>query len=260
MRPLVSISPNRNLMPAPRRNVLRKMRTTYSNTSRPDILTKIGSTGFTWDAAGNLTFTGATHPDRGRHLTWTEDNRLIRVTDDTAPQYLSYYRYDAGGERTYKLVYENTNTRPPYVFHGATMYPSPFLVITPAGYTKHYYAGTERIAAQVGKGRFGDLNYIFVNPDSVAAKLTAVNGIATYLASYASPKFTYLNTLPILSTKEKEIYYYHTDHLGSSAWITDSLGIAVQHLAYLPWGETFVSQKTSNFSTIFTFSGKEKDE
>ncbi len=135
-----------------------------------------------------------------------------------------------------------------------------FLVITPTGYTMHYYAGTERFAAQVGKGRFGDLNYIFVNPDSVAAKLTAVNGIATYLASYASPKFTYLNTLPILSTTEKEIYYYHTDHLGSSAWITDSLGVAVQHLAYLPWGEPFVTQKTGNFNPTYTFSGKERDE
>ena len=28
----------------------------------------------------------------------------------------------------------------------------PFLVITPTGYTKHYYAGTERIAARVDKG------------------------------------------------------------------------------------------------------------
>ena len=232
----------------------------YSNTSRPNILTKIDNTGFTWDAAGNLTFTGATHPDRGRHLTWTEDNRLIKVTEDLDPQYHSFYRYDANGERTYKLVYKQGLTRPPYVFQNATMYPNPFLVITPEGYTKHYYAGTERIAAQVGKGRFGDLNYIFVNPDSVAAKLTAVNGIATYLASYASPKFTYLNTLPILSTTEKEIYYYHTDHLGSSAWITDSLGVAVQHLAYLPWGEPYVTQKTGNFNPTYTFSGKEKDE
>jgi len=32
----------------------------------------------------------------------------------------------------------------------------PFLVITPEGYTKHYYAGTERIAAQVGKGKFNN--------------------------------------------------------------------------------------------------------
>ena len=64
---------------------------------------------------------------------------------------------------------------------------------------------------------------------------------------------------PSLNTTAAEIYYFHPDHLGSSAWVTDTLGHAVQHLGYLPWGETFVSQKTSNFSTIFTFSGKERD-
>lgn len=31
----------------------------------------------------------------------------------------------------------------------------PFLVITPTGYTKHYYAGT---AAQIGKGNFNTVN------------------------------------------------------------------------------------------------------
>ena len=120
--------------------------------------------------------------------------------------------------------------------------------------------GTERIAAQIGKGKFANVNTSIANADSTAAKLTAVNSIAPYLANYATPQFTYLNTLPILSTTEKEIYYYHTDHLGSSAWITDSLGIAVQHLAYLPWGEPFVTQKTGNFNPTYTFSGKERDE
>ncbi len=232
----------------------------YSNTSRPDLLTYVGDKFFAWDAAGNLTFAGTNRPRRGRNLTWTEDNRLIKVTEDLDPQYHSFYRYDAGGERTYKLVYRHKDSRPPYVFHGATMYPSPFLVITPEGYTKHYYAGTERIAAQIGKGKFNNVNSSIANADSTAAKLTAVNGIAPYLASYATPKFTYLNTLPALSSTAKEKYNTHTDHLGSSAWITDSLGVAVQHLAYLPWGETFVSQKTGNFSTIYTFSGKERDE
>ena len=213
------------------------------------------------NAAGNLTFAGTNRPRRGRNLTWTEDNRLIKVTEDVAPKYHSFYRYDAGGERTYKLVYNDVSSsyRPRYDFVGATMYPNPFLVITPEGYTKHYYAGTERIAAQIGKGKFNNINTSIANADSTAAKLTAVNSIAPYLANYATPQFTYLNILPILSTTEKEIYYYHTDHLGSSAWITDSLGVAVQHLAYLPWGEPYVTQKTGNFNPMFTFSGKEKD-
>lgn len=232
----------------------------YASNNRPDILTSIGSTEFGWNAAGNLIFMGEGRT--ARRLTWTEDNRLIKVTEDVAPKYHSFYRYDAGGERTYKLVYNDVSSsyRPRYDFVGATMYPNPFLVITPEGYTKHYYAGTERIAAQIGKGRFNNVNTSIANADSTTAKLTAVNSIATYLANYATQKFAYLNTLPILNTTEKEIYYYHTDHLGSSAWITDSLGVAVQHLAYLPWGEPFVTQKTGNFNPTYTFSGKERDE
>jgi len=65
--------------------------------------------------------------------------------------------------------------------------------------------------------------------------------------------------LPVLSTTDKEIYYYHTDHLGSSSWLTDNSGVGVQHFAYLPWGEPYVTQKTGNFNPTYTFSGKEKD-
>ena len=108
--------------------------------------------------------------------------------------------------------------------------------------SKHYYAGTERIAAQIGKGKFANVNSSICDPRDTQDKLTEVNGIATCLVNYATPKFTYLNTLPILNTTQKEVYYYHTDHLGSSAWITDSVGVAVQHFAYLPWGEPYVTQ------------------
>ena len=48
-------------------------------------------------------------------------------------------------------------------------------------------------------------------------------------------------------------------HLGSSSWITDIHGRTVQHLYYLPWGEDFVNQRTSSFSSMYTFSAKEKD-
>ena len=51
----------------------------------------------------------------------------------------------------------------------------------------------------------------------------------------------------------------HPDHLGSSFWITYTDGSAVQHLHYLPWGEDFVDQRTGSFSSMYTFSAKEKD-
>ena len=57
----------------------------------------------------------------------------------------------------------------------------------------------------------------------------------------------------------KENYFYHPDHLGSSSWIREKSGYSAQHLHYLPWGEDFVDQRTTNYAARFTFSAKEKD-
>ena len=59
---------------------------------------------------------------------------------------------------------------------------------------------------------------------------------------------------------ETEQYFYHPDHLGSSSFITDAHGEGYQHLQYLPFGETSVSQKLSSWTTPYQFSAKEKDE
>ena len=58
---------------------------------------------------------------------------------------------------------------------------------------------------------------------------------------------------------ESDMYFYHTDHLGSSSWITDASGAVNQHLQYLPYGEDFVYQRNSSWAVPYTFSGKEKD-
>ncbi len=70
-----------------------------------------------------------------------------------------------------------------------------------------------------------------------------------------------------LDDAEDELYFTHSDHLGSSSFITvrqahctaDASGEAVQHLQYLPFGESFVSQTSTSWQTRYTFSGKEKD-
>jgi RHS repeat-associated protein len=70
-----------------------------------------------------------------------------------------------------------------------------------------------------------------------------------------------------LNQTEDLLYFTHSDHLGSSIFITvrqahctaDASGEAVQHLQYLPFGESFVSQTSSSWQTRYSFSGKEKD-
>ena len=58
---------------------------------------------------------------------------------------------------------------------------------------------------------------------------------------------------------EPDVYFYHSDHLGSASWITDNGGLAVQHLQYLPYGERYVDQRAAGYHERFTFTGKEKD-
>ena len=45
-------------------------------------------------------------------------------------------------------------------------------------------------------------------------------------------------------------------HLGSASWITDSRGVAVQHIQYLPYGEPYIKQHPFGYSERFTFTGK----
>ena len=43
------------------------------------------------------------------------------------------------------------------IFDGLTVYPSPYIVLTEKQYTKHYYAGTERLATVIGGGGLGEI-------------------------------------------------------------------------------------------------------
>ena len=261
---------------------------------------------FRWDGAGNLGQISVAKPkgrfETGRFLFWTEDNRMHTAVDE---KYYSYYAYDHSGERRLKLTGDNisldVNADFMYAFSvlkNITLYPSAYMVLSNHGYTKHYYAGAERVAARVGDGgldAFGpcistypeitekadsvfhkSLNQIYtrkIEPnmldclidglyihDAVCQEIT---DIPDYLIAKATPDYSeFRNTIhnmTELQNTENEVYFYHSDHLGSASWITDIGGSAIQHLQYLPYGEHFVDQRTSNYHERFTFTGKEKD-
>ncbi len=58
----------------------------------------------------------------------------------------------------------------------------------------------------------------------------------------------------------EKLYFYQPDHLGSTHFVTDSLGKAWQHLEYFPGGEVWADERSQSESTPFLFSGKELDE
>ena len=57
-----------------------------------------------------------------------------------------------------------------------------------------------------------------------------------------------------------DIRLYHTDHLGSTALVTDIDGDVTQHVAYIPYGEVFVEQRNGSWNTPYFFNAKELDE
>jgi RHS repeat-associated protein len=58
--------------------------------------------------------------------------------------------------------------------------------------------------------------------------------------------------------EETERYFYHSDHLGSTSYITDASGNAIQYVSYMPFGETFIEEHTS-YDSPYKFNGKEMD-
>ena len=47
-------------------------------------------------------------------------------------------------------------------------------------------------------------------------------------------------------TAREDIFYYHTDHLGSTSYITDAKANVAQFDAYLPYGELLVDEHSSS--------------
>ena len=60
--------------------------------------------------------------------------------------------------------------------------------------------------------------------------------------------------------KETEIYWFHSDHLGSSSYITGRDGEVTQNIEYFPSGEVFVeNHNIKSNNSPYKFNGKELD-
>ncbi len=56
-------------------------------------------------------------------------------------------------------------------------------------------------------------------------------------------------------------YFYHGDHLGSTSYVSNVLGEAVQHVEYVAFGETFFEERSSiSTATPYLYNSKERDE
>jgi len=227
---------------------------TYDNTyaydsNKPHAPTAVGNFTYTYDANGNMTNRTTSVEDQTRDFVWDEENRLDHIVENgTTFQYV----YDDNGARVIKHsgpvgrvalngLQQNTiinkrnsknyqgnetiskqNTHPPCLDE-YTVYVNPFIVVRNGTVTKHIYMENERICSKL-VGVLEDDGVNFSEPN------------------------------------DAPVYYYHTDHLGSTSYMTDNAGELSQHLEYLPFGEVFVEEDNNPYQTPYLFNAKELDE
>jgi RHS repeat-associated protein len=239
---------------------------------------------YSYDANGNLlaVLTGTKQGDKllatnSRKMLWDEDNHLLAVSDNG---FVSNYWYDASGERTVKETGDGEGVN----INGAvsagrtgtsnfTVYVNPYMVINNGGQmSKHIYVGGERILSKLcDAGSMGDpakdstanaKNYTAKYADLTGRVKTRFDslGVAYFGKDNKSTNTYYVAKTAPSGGWKSDLYYYHSDHLGSASLITDGAGHLNQHLAYIPNGEVFVNQQLTSFDSRYKFSGKEMDE
>jgi len=213
-----------------------------------------------------------------RRMCWDEENRLKVLRDEELN--LSSYLYDASGERTLKLQgpFQSMLINGQFWYNffdlsNYTLYTSPYMVMTPESYTKHYYTESDRVVSKIGGGLklsthdinahvYGlstseyetkssdielmmkrDFECVGLNPDDISFNINI-----NYWLGKAQDQ----------DELEEHIFFYHKDHLGSSTQISDLYANIIHHIEYMPYGELFYEQR-NYWGTDYKFNAKELD-
>ena len=260
----------------------------YPTAGNPFAIEKIESHGFgayelLWDKNGNMTHSFS--PRAGeRRMCWTEDNRMQGYTEysDETGDISAWYNYDGGGERNFKITSPKLRLRQnaaglryAAIMKYPTLYASALVTFNRGGYTKHYFEGTSRICSKIGGG-FSDVEW-----NRTIERIPVMQDDYSRLSERQSESVhqTFEQCLGIgvamegvtdlydVIKKEHErdekepAFYYHSDHLGSAAYLTNDDGKVTQALNYLPYGEDWVEVRYDLAPSLgqYRFNGKEKD-
>lgn len=242
------------------------------NLDQPHAPGRIGVHKYRYDANGNMVDRQhLVNFGQRRLLLWDEEDRLMSIDDD---ERVHHYVYDANNIRVVKqkdianYVYVNGELVVGGDIDGAyTVYVNPEMVVSERGYTKHFFIEGQRICTKLGTGgsfglgaNWGDWgNWTEWQPwDNWANNDDWDNWYND--GNWEGEEGVWNSSLNV---EERFRYFFHSDHLGSTGYITDRHGEVHQHLEYLPFGETFVQEH--RLHTLFDrspylFNGKELDE
>ena len=159
------------------------------------------------------------------------------------------------------------------------LYPSEYYVIHNGNsYTKHVYMDGERVATLLGSDNSLLDNYS--NSSITLAGTPFITGNVTqhYAAKRTAKEddlinsleevfgntyglYELQNTVSFSGTPVTDLpYYFHRDHLGSTALVTDSVGNVDHRIEYTPDGSLFFQTVTGNYRTPYRFNAKEFDD
>jgi RHS repeat-associated protein len=181
----------------------------------------VGNDAYTFDANGNQAGWQDDVSAQNREINWDEENR-IQALSDNGQQF--NYTYDADGERVLKNI----------------------------GNGQTVSINGKKAAQTSGTGNY----VIYVNPYEVVRS-------GDYTKHYYIDGQRIASSLNVTGSGNKVSmfqFYYHPDHLGNSAFITDASGEVYQHLEYFPFGETFIDEHGNQQRTPYLYNGKELDD
>src|SRR6056297_1497191 len=171
-------------------------------------------------------------------------------------------------------------------FWDYTMYVNPYMVVRPEGhYTKHIYVNSERIASKIGNPEDFGAGDPTGQGDAVGRKIKMeevveenFNELFGNVPEMEQAAEQELGMSSGSTEPEHNSYWFTSDHLGSSAFVTDASGVAIQHMEidrreirepplkpeqgreqYMAFGEVFVDQRRTGFGTPYKFNAKELD-
>jgi RHS repeat-associated protein len=227
------------------------------------------------------------------HYLFNSQANLIAYSNNLTD--FAYYGYNASNTRAYKLGLSGSsqwvNGQQQSLHLGpqqAMFYPNAYTNFNQNGeYTKHYYNGTERIASRLGDNqqtieaeandrllsRIAQTDEIFKAQigEMAAYEEPAVNvparGNGEGTRNLLFPTVGY-DPIPAFTDLQPtgnatDIFYYHTNHLGSTAFVTDQNQTVTQGFLYAPFGE-ITTEYNANFGNNvlpkYSFNAKELDE
>jgi RHS repeat-associated protein len=125
--------------------------------------------------------------------------------------------------------------------------------------TYKYNAVGERVIKRGPQGETVYVNPFFtIRNREVGIKHIYANGvrIASKLMCQDKPGANPRGKVPV----EKDQYFYHYDHLGSTNFVSNASGQLFGHWEYFPFGEIFIEETSNTQRTPYLFTAKEFDE